>query len=74
MAEAKQPAPQINVRAPEEARKTLQRLGAHLRDSPEFLSKLEAFLDDYEGGAAGPTVADRLAQIEARVAALEAGR
>ncbi|MFC6199137.1 hypothetical protein [Ponticaulis profundi] len=63
--------PQINVRAPEEARKTLQRLGGHLRDNPEFLGKLEAFLDDYEGGAAGPTVTDRLADLEARVARLE---
>jgi len=71
MLEAKQPAPQINVRAPEEARKTLQRLGGHLRDTPEFLTKLEAFLDDYEGGAAGPTFIDRLADLEARVARLE---
>jgi len=71
MPDAKQPAPQINVRAPEEARKTLQRLGGHLRDTPEFLGKLEAFLDDYEGGAAGPSVTDRLADLEARVARLE---
>jgi hypothetical protein len=74
MAEAKQPAPQINVRAPEEARKALQQLGAHLRNNPDFLGKLEAFLNDYEADAAGPTMADRLAQIEDRLAALEAGR
>lgn len=71
MAEAKQTTPQINVRAPEEARKTLQRLGGHLRDTPEFLGKLEAFLDEYEAGAAGPSVAERLAALEARVARLE---
>lgn len=71
MPDPKQPAPQINVRAPEEARKTLQRVGGFLRDNPEFLGRLEAFLDDYEGGAAGPSVTDRLADLEARVARLE---
>lgn len=71
MPEAKAQALQINVRAPEEARKTLQRLGGFLRDDPGFLDKLEAFLDEYDKGIAGPTFADRLADLEARVARLE---
>lgn len=74
MPDTKTPAPQINVRAPEEARKTLQRLGGHLRDNPEFLGKLEAFLDDHESGAAGLSVTERLADLEARMAAFEAGK
>lgn len=71
MPETKTPAPQINVRAPAETRDTLLRIGGLLRGDPEFLGKLQAFLDDYEGGAAGPSVADRLAELEARVARLE---
>lgn len=71
MPEAKAKAFQINVRAPEEARKTLQRLGGFLRDDPGFLDNLDAFLDEYDKGTAGPTFADRLAELEARVARLE---
>lgn len=71
MTDAKTPTPQINVRAPEEARKTLQRLGGLLRDNADFLETLEAFLDEYDGSADKPNMSDRLAQIEARLASLE---
>lgn len=74
MPDTKTPAPQINVRAPAEARDALLRAGGFLRADPEFLGKLQAFLEDYESGAAGPTVTDRLAALEARMRALEAGR
>lgn len=66
--------PQINVRAPKDARATLLRIGGHLRTDPAFLAKLDAFLNHYEGKADLPDLPDRLAQIEARLAALEAGR
>lgn len=49
----------------------LQRVGGFLRGDPDFLDKLEAFLDEYEKGATGPTVAERLADLEDRVARLE---
>ncbi|WP_045393669.1 hypothetical protein [Falsirhodobacter sp. alg1] len=71
MTDAKTPTPQINVRAPEDARKTLQRLGGLLRDNADFLATLEAFLDEYDRSANKPNISDRLAQIEARLAALE---
>lgn len=64
-------APQTNVRAPKEARDTLLRIGGLLRGDPEFLARLQAFLDEYEGGAAGPDLAQRLTDLEARVARLE---
>lgn len=70
MSEAKAPAPQTNVRAPLEARETLLRVGAHLRADPAFLDKLKDFLDDFEATGSGPSVADRLATLEAQVAAL----
>lgn len=73
MADTKAPAPQTNVRAPIEARDTLLRIGGLLRGDPDFLPKLQAFLDGYEGITADPTLPDRVADLERRIAALEAG-
>ena len=73
MADTKAPAPQTNVRAPIEARDTLLRLGGLLRSDPDFLPKLQAFLDGYEGITACPILPDRVADLERRLAALEAG-
>lgn len=74
MADTKAPAPQTNVRAPLEARDSLLRIGGLLRGDPDFLPKLQAFLDEYEGVAAEPTLPERLADLERRIAALEAGK
>lgn len=67
-------APQTNVRAPKEARETLLRIGGLLRGDPAFLARLQSFLDEYEGGTAGPDLAQRVADLEARMAALEGGK
>lgn len=72
MAETKAPAPQTNVRAPIEARDTLLRLGGLLRGDPDFLPKLQSFLDGYEGVTAEPTLPERMDALERRLAALEA--
>lgn len=74
MADTKAPAPQTNVRAPIEARDTLLRIGAFLRGDPEFLGKLQAFLDSYEGVSTDPTLPERIEDLERRMAALEAQR
>lgn len=72
MAETKAPAPQTNVRAPIEARDTLLRIGGLLRGDPAFLARLRDFLDEYEGDEpAGLTLGERVARLEARLAALE---
>ena len=73
MAETKSPAPQVNVRAPIEAKDTLLRVGRLIRGTPDFLPKLQAFLDSYEGETLDQSLVDRLARIEARLAALEGG-
>ena len=70
MTTTKAPAPQTNVRAPLEARDTLLRVGQHLRGDPAFLDKLKDFLDEFEAGRADPSLADRLAALEAQVADL----
>ena len=72
MADTKAPQPQTNVRAPIEARDTLLRIGGLLRGDPDFLGKLQAFLDSYEGITSDPTLPDRVADLERRLAALEA--
>lgn len=74
MADTKAPQPQTNVRAPIEARDTLLRIGGLLRGDPDFLGKLQAFLDGYEGITAEPTLPERIVDLERRIAALEAGR
>lgn len=74
MADTKAPQPQTNVRAPIEARDTLLRIGGLLRGDPDFLPKLQSFLDGYEGITAEPTLPERIVDLERRIAALEAGR
>lgn len=74
MTTTKAPAPQTNVRAPLEARDTLLRIGQHLRADPAFLDRLKDFLDEFETGRANPSLARRLADLEARLARLEAGQ
>ena len=61
---------QANIRVPAEAKDLIGRLGRKLRDEPDFLERLTALVD----GPTGPDLADRLAQIEARLAALEASQ
>lgn len=61
---------QANIRVPAEAKELIARLGRKLRDDPGFIDQLAALVD----GADAPDLSDRLAQIEARLAALEAGR
>ncbi len=60
---------QINVRAPEEAREVLLRVGTLIRKDPAFIQTLQRILDGEDSQA----LAERLAQIEARLAALEGG-
>ncbi len=74
MADTKAPQPQTNVRAPIEARDTLLRIGGLLRGDPEFLGKLQAFLDSYEGVSNDPTLPERMDALERRLAALEAAK
>ena len=64
---------QVNLRAPEEARDLLQRVAARLRHDPAFHGQLEQFLRDLDDDTITPTLADRVARIEARLAALEGG-
>lgn len=61
---------QVNIRVPAEAKDLIGKLGRRLRDDPEFLDRLAALLD----GPTDPDLADRLAAMEARIAALEANR
>lgn len=61
------PAPQTNVRAPIEARETLLRTGRLLRGDQEFLGKLQAFLDGYEGVSADPSLPERVEALERAV-------
>ena len=74
MADTKAPQPQTNVRAPIEARDTLLRIGGLLRGDPDFLGKLQAFLDSYEGVSNDPTLPERMDALERRLAALEAAK
>lgn len=74
MSDTKAPAPQTNVRAPLEARDSLLRIGALLRGDSDFLPKLQAFLDGYEGISSDPTLPERVAELERRLTALEAGQ
>lgn len=74
MTDTKHPFPQINVRAPHEARDTLLRIGWLLRGNPSFLDHLTAFLDEYKGNEAGMSLEDRIASLDARVTELEASR
>ncbi|WP_151720471.1 hypothetical protein [Gemmobacter serpentinus] len=59
---------QINIRAPEEAREVLLRVGTLIRNDPAFIHSLQRFLD----GQGDDGLAERLAKIEARLAAVEA--
>lgn len=68
MTETKSPAPQVNVRAPIEAKDTLLRVGRLIRGTPDFLPKLQAFLDSYEGETLDQSLADRVDRLEALVA------
>lgn len=58
---------QINIRVPSEAKELIRKLGRRLRDEPDFLERLAALVD----GDDSPDLAERLARIEARLAALE---
>jgi hypothetical protein len=58
---------QVNIRVQPEAKDIIARLGRKLRDDPAFLDRLTALVD----GPTGPDLTDRLAEIEARLAALE---
>lgn len=62
--------PQINVRAPEEARPVLQRIAARLRDDPAFVAQLTAWLDELDDGTVDDTIAARVARLEARLDAM----
>lgn len=72
MTDAKAPAPQTNVRAPIEARDTLLRIGGLLRSDPDFLPKLQSFLDGYEGVSNDPTLPERIEDLERHMAAIKA--
>ena len=72
MTDTKAPQPQTNVRVPIEARDTLLRIGAFLRGDPDFLPKLKAFMDSYNGVSSDPTLPERIESLERRMAALEA--
>lgn len=61
---------QINVRAPEAAREFLLNLAARLRGDPTFLPRAEAWLIEVEDQTAGPSLAERVAKLEAQVADL----
>lgn len=62
--------PQINVRAPEDARPVLQRIAARLREDPAFLAQLSAYLDELDDGSIDDTIAARVAKLEARLDAM----
>lgn|GEM_PF-3715773 len=66
---------QMNMRVPEHARDLMRRIARMLRDNPELAVDLSSFLDERDGGrmVAG-TVAARLADIEARLEAMETGK
>jgi len=61
---------QVNIRVPAEAKDLISKLGQRLRSDPDFIDQLAALLD----GGTDPDLAERLERIEARLAALEAGR
>lgn len=61
---------QINVRAPEAAREFLLNLAARLRGDPTFLPRAEAWLIEVEDPTTGPSLAERVATLEAQVADL----
>lgn len=63
--------PQINIRAPEEARPVLQRLAARLREDPAFVAQLTAWLDE---GPVDDTLVARVTRLEARLDELVGGR
>lgn len=66
--------PQINVRAPEEARPVLQRIAALMRDDPAFVAQLSAYLDGLDDGTVDDTIAARVARLESRLDALVGGK
>ncbi|MDM7255205.1 MAG: hypothetical protein P3W90_000720 [Paracoccus sp. (in: a-proteobacteria)] len=58
---------QVNLRAPEEARDLLQRVAARLRHDPAFHRQLDQFLRDLDDDTITPSLADRVARLEARI-------
>ena len=62
---------QVNIRVPDDAREALLQVGARLRADPGFLEHLQAFLAQCDDPTASPTLAKRVADLEARMAALE---
>jgi len=66
--------PQINIRAPEEARPVLQRIAARLRENPAFVAQLSAYLDELDDGTVDDTIAARVARLESRLDALVGGK
>jgi len=60
---------QVNMRVPDDARETVLEIGARLRADPAFADQLRRFLD----GVGNPSLADRVATLEARLDALEGG-
>lgn len=65
---------QINVRAPEAAREFLLNLAARLRGDPTFLPRAEAWLVEVEDPTAGPSLAERVENLEAAVERLTRDR
>ena len=65
---------QVNIRVPDEAREALLTVGAKLRADPAFLEHLQAFLAEIDDPSATPTLAKRVADLEARMAKLEGGQ
>jgi DNA-binding NarL/FixJ family response regulator len=58
---------QINLRIPEDDRDLMQRVAARLRHDPAFRGQLDQFLRDLDDDTITPTLADRVARLEARI-------
>lgn len=65
---------QINVRAPEDAREFLLNLAARLRGDPTLLPRAEAWLLEATDPTAGPSLAERVENLEAAVERLTRDR
>ena len=64
---------QFNVRVPDHVRDVLSRIATRLREDPRFVDQLQGLLDTADDTTAGPSLAERVAAIEARLNAMEAG-